>query len=211
MIFPRRLLLAVFSLGLACTSASKESVEVPSAPSLSVVDETRTDLLFRFEREGTVETADRIADVPEAARGSVQVLDLSLTPEQRSSTRIVQLFDLRQKGSDGRYSGRLVERAELESALRATSSTAPQAPVTIYTAAWCGVCTKAKAFMREQGIAFVEKDIEKDQAAAADIARRAQAAGVSASGVPIFDVGGRILGGFDPGALTAALKQAGPR
>ena len=61
--------------------------------------------------------------------------------------------------------------------------------------------------MQAEGIAFVEKDIEKDQAAAEELQRKAAQAGVASNGVPMFDIGGKIMGGFDPKALVAALGR----
>jgi glutaredoxin len=61
--------------------------------------------------------------------------------------------------------------------------------------------------MQAEGISFVEKDIEKDQSAAEELQRKAAQAGVASNGVPMFDIGGKITGGFDPKALVAALGR----
>jgi glutaredoxin len=205
--------LAPFSLALclaaslaACDSGRAGGAADAATPQLSRVTADRSDLLFRYKKGEAIESATTIAEIPAEARQAVQVVDLALPPEARGSTAFVQVFDLSQPGADGTFPGRLVPRNALEGELRKAAATPAQAPVTMYSAAWCGVCKKAKEFMRAQGIAFVEKDIEKDTAAAAEIGRKAQAAGVSASGVPIFDVGGRILGGFDPDTLLAAAR-----
>lgn len=207
----RRFASAAVVLGLlaacvACRPANAPGAADAGAPTLSLVTADRTDLLFRYKKGEGIESATKIDEIPAEARAAVQVVDLALPPEARGSTAFVQVFDLSKPGPGGTFPGRLVARAALEEALRKASVAPAQAPVTIYTAAWCGVCKKAKEFMRTNGIAFVEKDIEKDAAAAAEIARKAQSAGVSASGVPIFDVGGRILGGFDPDTLLAAAR-----
>lgn len=181
-------------------------------PALTRVTADRGDLLFTWRGEdGAPATATALADVPEPARGAVQVVDLSLTPEQRAAGAFVQVFDLRAPGPDGAFPGRLVPRAELEAALAAQEAEArpAQAAVTMYSASWCGVCRKARGFLTESGIAFIEKDIEKDPGAAQELTQKARAAGVSASGVPVFDVGGRILAGFDPDSLLRAIKKGG--
>ncbi len=40
------------------------------------------------------------------------------------------------------------------------------APVTMYTTSWCGDCVAAKRYLDAKGIAYVEVDIEQDEAAA---------------------------------------------
>ncbi len=177
-------------------------------PELSKVMASRSDLLFRYKKGDGIESATKLDDIPADARGAVQVVDLGRSPDERGAQAFVQVFDLRTAGTDGTFPGRLVARNDLEAELRKAAVLPSQAPVTIYSASWCGVCKKAKEFMREQGIAYVEKDIEKDPQAAADIQRKAQAAGVSTNGVPIFDVGGRIMGGFDPQSLLAAVRPS---
>ena len=40
------------------------------------------------------------------------------------------------------------------------------AAVTMYTTTWCGYCLRLKTVLKNEGIAFVEVDIELDPAAA---------------------------------------------
>lgn len=203
---PAIVVLCVVTACIACAPAKGPVNADAGTPTLSRVTADRKDLLFRFTKGEALESATQIDEIPTEARAAVQVVDLALPPEARGSTAFVQVFDLSKPGPEGTFPGRLVPRASLEEELRKASVAPTQAQVTIYTAAWCGVCKKAKDFMRTNGVAFVEKDIEKDATAAAEIARKAQAAGVSTGGVPIFDVGGRILGGFDPDTLLAAAR-----
>lgn len=77
--------------------------------------------------------------------------------------------------------------------------------ITIYTASWCGVCKAAKAYMRSKGIAYVEKDVEKDPAAKAEMDSRV---GGTAS-VPVIDVNGEVMVGFEESALDRMIKRNG--
>ena len=93
---------------------------------------------------------------------------------------------------------------------------------------WCGqqaVQQQADRMQREvdkntAGVADLQgwqKEVlyeqkEKDMAAreekrAAELQRKAAKAGVKATGVPVFDVGGAILPGFDKAKLEALLRQ----
>jgi glutaredoxin-like YruB-family protein len=77
--------------------------------------------------------------------------------------------------------------------------------VIVYSTSWCGYCRKAKAWLTKRGVDFVEKDVEKDPAAAEELAQKAAASGVRPQGVPVIDVRGTLVLGFDQRALEAAL------
>lgn len=195
--------------GCQAERPQKEAPPPPPAPTLSVVSGAAEHLLFRYRTaEGGFASATTIDAIPAGARAAVQVVDLSKSPAERHAGSTVQVFDLRQAGPDGRYPGRLVPRAELEGTLAAAAAEkkVTQSSVTMYSAAWCGVCKKARSFLTSEGIAFVEKDIEKDKTAARELRNKAREAGVSASGVPVFDIGGRLFPGFDPATIKRAAR-----
>lgn len=205
----RLLLILGCLLGCQAERPVKEPPPPPPAPRLSVVSGPAEHLLFRYrDAEGAFASATTIAEIPAEARGAVQVVDLALSPAERHAAQQVQVFDLRAAGADGTYPGRFVPRADLEGVLAsaAAEKKIAQPTVTMYSADWCGVCKKARSFMTQEGIAFVEKDVEKDKAAARELRDKAQQAGVSATGVPVFDIGGRILQGFDPETIKRAAR-----
>lgn len=78
-------------------------------------------------------------------------------------------------------------------------------PVTIYGTSWCGYCKVARQYLRTRGVAFQDLDIEKDPEAAKALLmlRRKHHLG---SGVPVLDLGGRVVQGFDRGAIDAILE-----
>lgn len=77
--------------------------------------------------------------------------------------------------------------------------------VVVYSTAWCPYCKKAKDYLKKKGVAFTEKDVEKQPEAAKELAEKAVAAGVRPGGVPVIDVRGKLILGFDKEALDAAL------
>ena len=75
------------------------------------------------------------------------------------------------------------------------------ASVTIYTSPTCGWCKKTKAFLKEKGVKFKEIDVttnEKGRDAA--IEKSGQ------MGVPVIDIDGKILVGFNPVEIEKALE-----
>jgi glutaredoxin-like YruB-family protein len=68
----------------------------------------------------------------------------------------------------------------------------PQPRVIIFTTPTCAFCNAAKRYLRERGIKFKEVDVSRDPAAARDMVRRS-----GQHGVPVIDIGGKIVVGFD--------------
>ncbi len=70
-------------------------------------------------------------------------------------------------------------------------STAVAAEIEIYTASYCGECKRAKTYMYANGIAFDERDIEKD------IERRREFYARGGKAIPYLFVRGQAMHGFD--------------
>ena len=73
--------------------------------------------------------------------------------------------------------------------------------VILYATSWCGYCRKTRALFEEQGIAYTEFDIETS-----DEGRRRYEA-LNGEGVPVIDIGGTVIHGFDRDEIMAALYQ----
>jgi len=202
----------VLTGALACTQneGPRDAGAEASPPPPVQVRADREDLVFSYLAEDgrTFETATRIRDVPEGARRTVVVTDLSLSPEQRQAGRYVYLADLRAPRDDGTFPVALASRYGFEAGTSTVAGVAPRASdaVIVYSASWCGVCKKAKRVLDAWGVAYVEKDIEASRAAAEELAAKAAAAGFRPGGVPVIDVGGTILQGLDERSLRAALE-----
>jgi glutaredoxin len=200
---PLALVLALLSL-VGCTD---DKPGVPSGPPPFAVRDDSSGLLLVYGDAEGFHTVERVADVPVASRTNVRVDSLSASPDRRLDAQFVWVADLRRKGSDGTYPVRALPREEFE---RLGSPAAPRATgsgeVVVYGASWCGVCRRAEAYFRSKGVAFVEKDIEREPGARDEMMAKARAAGVSTNGIPVIDVRGTILAGFDPQAIDRALR-----
>lgn len=74
--------------------------------------------------------------------------------------------------------------------------------VTIYSTPTCPFCKKAKAYLDEQGIEYTDIDVMHDQDAA-----RAMVEKTGQMGVPVIDVDGEFVIGFDQKKLEALLSK----
>lgn len=67
-----------------------------------------------------------------------------------------------------------------------------QPRVIIFSTPTCGYCNMAKKYLREKRIRFKDVDVSRDAAAARDLVRRS-----GQMGVPVLDIGGKMIVGFD--------------
>ncbi len=74
-------------------------------------------------------------------------------------------------------------------------------PVTLYSAAYCGWCQKAKAHMDARGIAYTELRIDESATAKREMAR------IGGSGIPTFDIEGDVHSGFNARWIDATVRK----
>lgn len=73
--------------------------------------------------------------------------------------------------------------------------------VTIYTTDWCGICTKAKRYFKQQRVPFREYDVEKSAKGRRDYRQ------LNGSGVPIILVGKQRMNGFSAERFDQLYQQ----
>lgn len=81
-----------------------------------------------------------------------------------------------------------------------SEQTQAKANVVLYATDWCGYCKLTRRFLDQKGIPYKEFDIEKDAEA-----RKAYEA-LGGRGIPLIDVNGTLIRGYDPDEILAALK-----
>ena len=72
------------------------------------------------------------------------------------------------------------------------TETIPQPRVIVFSTPTCSFCNMAKKYFREKGIKFKDVDVSHDPIAARDMVRRS-----GQQGVPVIDIGGKIVVGFN--------------
>jgi len=82
-------------------------------------------------------------------------------------------------------------------------STGPTPQIIVYKTSWCAFCHAETQWLDTLGIAYIAKDIEADKAAYAELMSKN---GGTFSGVPVTDVAGDLILGFDRPKLQAAIK-----
>ncbi len=205
-------------------------------PTIDVRDDSQGLLLTWVDDKGEFHTEMHVADVPLMGRDSVKVVDPNR--EDGTHADKVFVADLRKANPDGRYPVHTMSRADFDqiavdrrskfgptlasvadASAPAPTQTAgqqggPAAPdnarpiVVVYGAEWCGACHEAAAYLRRKGVPYVEKDIEKDPQANREMQGKLRAAGMHAGSIPVIDVRGKVMVGFNPGAIDEALGRS---
>lgn len=206
--------LGIIPMILVCCSSSKvaDKSATDGSPTVPIVNKERKDLVFSWVADGGPRVATEVDEVPEEARKEVRVQDPSIPPE-KSDAKWMFFVDLTSPGNDGRYPVRAELRESYEARRRPAPNDSPalagpgagSGHVIMYSTRYCPVCQQARRWLLEQKIPFVEKDLERDPGASDELERKTREQGVQSSGVPVFDIGGKLLLGFDPGAIENLL------
>ena len=106
----------------------------------------------------------------------------------------LQVIDPRQGATESPAPARPEAREERKG-VTATGS------VELFVTSWCGYCRKLERALTEQGVPFVARDIERDDAAR----QRYEALGVR--GVPVSLVNGQLIIGYNPSGVLRALAR----
>lgn len=84
--------------------------------------------------------------------------------------------------------------------LRKKTPTADARGVIVFSSPTCVWCTRAKTYLAGRGVQFREVDVSRDPVAARDLVRR-----TGQMGVPVIEIGGRYIVGFDQNQIGGAL------
>lgn len=180
------------------------------------------DLGGRFRR------ATRVAAVPMASRRVVRVIEPTAGTANRQEDRLVHIVDASRVPASGELTTRLAPREEFErralAALPPGAASRVQIPgagpglsgpaewshdqIILYGTTWCGACKQAREFFRERELEFVERNVEHDPESAAELAVKAAAVGIAPDRVPVIDVRGRVIVGFDQARLETLLGES---
>ena len=217
---------------------SKPPAPPPSAktPAAKLAFSKDRPLLYTYvDDKGAFVTTDKAEDVPAGSRKLVRVVDPAKPVDDREDATRVYALDLNDLLGAGQAEARALSREAFETgalAQRPPGESSPMAgphgpalpeeplpgidggvagmpPVVIvYGTPWCGACKEAKRYLAARHIPYAYKNIESDPAAARELQAKAARLGVPADRVPILDVRGRLLIGFDKARLEAMLGDA---
>jgi glutaredoxin len=204
-------------------------------PALVVKPDTPNLLITWIDEQGDFHVVQKPTEVPAPARGKVRIVVADKEPGTGES---IYVTNLNESAPDGSYRLATLSRAAWDElgasrrsarleALAPSSASPPLAPsagppaagpgkgapasgvqAIVYGADWCKPCHDAERYLRQRGATVVKKDIEESEAAAAEMKRKLDRAGLGGASIPVIDVMGRILVGFSPASVDGALEAA---
>jgi len=74
--------------------------------------------------------------------------------------------------------------------------------IKIYTTASCHWCKVAKKFLKDQNVAFDERNVRNDSNARIEMILKS-----GQIGVPVLDIAGTIVVGFDANEINKVIKE----
>jgi glutaredoxin len=211
-----------------CRHPSAVATKEDAAPPFTVRDDSSGLLLTWIDEKGDFHVEQKVGDVPLVGRDAVRAVDP--TREDGAHADTVYVADLRVASLDGSYPIHTMTREDFDALAlsrrekgdkmtlatvmardagagggRADTAVAGRPAVIVYGASWCSACHQAMAYFKKRGITFIEKDIEQDPQAAEEMNGKLRRAGQRSGSIPVLDVRGRILVGFEPHAVEEAL------
>ena len=183
------------------TTASEKAEGVPVAASgrdpdmQSIGPDAAQRIYYQFvDDTGNVQFVERLSDVPIAWREQVGYVEMNhpppLTPE------------------DARKTWRVSADRATEIMLAATNRTLSDpnvqdqaGDVVLYSATWCGYCTKARAHLDDARIQYELRDVD-NQAVGRELREK-----TGRGGVPVLDFSGEILRGYNSDQYDRAIQS----
>lgn len=74
--------------------------------------------------------------------------------------------------------------------------------ITVYSTTWCAFCHAAKQYFDKLGVKYKDIDIEKDATAAQEMVEK-----TGQMGIPVIDIDGTVIIGFDRPRIDLLLKE----
>jgi glutaredoxin len=202
-------------------------------PPLELRDNTPNLLLTWVDDNGDFHVVQKPAEVPKPARDRVRVV---VTTMKEGTGNLVYVANLNQKKPDGTYRVQTMTRAQWDEvgasrrqarleALAPSAKPGDAAPGTaasaqqpatagrvvaiVYGAQWCKPCHDAARYLKQLGVTVVEKNIESDPLAQREMVAKLSRANLPpSSAIPIIDVSGQVMVGFNPRAVSRAVQAA---
>jgi glutaredoxin len=115
----------------------------------------------------------------------------------------VEIKEFKEKASDGPKGKENINLPRPKSESFKEKRSYSDVHVIMYMTSWCPYCDKARTYLRSLDVNLVEYNIERDRSKREEMLSK----GGGSTGVPLIDVEGIIIRGYNPNALKAAIER----
>jgi len=174
----------------AVGSESQQDLNAAFAGIASLGPDAAKRVYYQFiDEQGSVRFVERLDQVPHAWRDRVGYVEMDGPPPLSPD--------------DAQRMRRLGGANSAGIALASTGSRAARTSgILLYYAEWCGYCRKTRAELDRRGVSYQLLNIENPATLDELVEKTGQ------RGIPVLDVGGKILIGYDPEGLDRLLGSA---
>jgi glutaredoxin len=149
---------------------------------------------YRYiDATGSLRFVDSLELVPEAFRGSAKPMAMG---EGSGADEAPRLTRAESRAPRRPFSG--PARSPVDASPRARA--AAHAEVVLYSTSWCGWCRKTMAWLDARGVEYENRDIEKLPSWRRELIEKS-----GSTSVPVVEIGGELVHGFDPGRMGELL------
>jgi glutaredoxin len=147
--------------------------------------------------EGYTERAIFVMD----KRGIIRYIDVHDIDKQPDNDELFRVLNVLEPDLARKLAASQMAAAPVAVGVAAAPQVEPRGKVVLYCTSWCPDCRRARAYLKDHNIDFVEIDVGRDREAAARL--RGWANGNETT--PTFDIDGKIILSYDTMKLNAAL------
>ncbi len=93
---------------------------------------------------------------------------------------------------------------DLQTTNENTAQASNDPKVIIYSTTWCAFCKTEEQYLQKLGVEYIKKDVEEDKAAYEELMQKN---GGAFQGVPVTDIAGELVLGFNRPQIDSLLKD----
>ncbi len=190
------LFMLFFLIIFSCNN--QKTAEIITKPANLNNSVSNKNLIFYYSQNNEIKVVTDYLKIPDEFKSSVMIVDKTLSPEQRMSNKYVYVGDLTKIEND-KIPYKILTRKEYE------NLTKPK--IVVYTTKTCPVCKQLTEYLDSKKIEYTNVDVEENYEGQKELIIKAKQSDMSIQGVPVIDLNGKLIMGFDKDLIEQYLSK----
>lgn len=178
--------------------SEKHNSEIVTKPANLNNSVSNKNLIFYYSQNNETKVITDYLKIPDEFKSSVMIVDKTLSPEQRMANKYVYVGDLTKIEND-KIPYKIITRKEYEDLFK------PK--ITIYTTKSCPVCKQLTEYLDTKKVEYINVDVEENYEGQKELIIKAKQSDMSIQGVPVIDLNGKLVMGFDKDLIEKYLNK----